>query len=284
MANFTPLRSPRAFQLYNLWVLFFLLEAHTFAVAQCDKPRTQSCLEALQVETPSWRPIEGHGNPENWGCDGYDGATYYDKDFAELYQKLGIQSISHLLSHRKSQGQKNHVLDVFGSGFYVEDRSLVDSITGIRFGPFSRESTDPYIMRLLAKLPPTPTEILGDATHPQTWAMLKESMKSRNIPSINIAAMRPEGGWQRAPFAQTANQNVLAVSLMVENVLLILSEDGQFYFSVNIPQVPGDIRTHPVLQQLVRRLEEETRFHLYLTVKMSTVNTTYQLSGVIYPK
>ena len=96
--------------------------------------------------------------------------------------------------------------------------------------------------------------------------------------------MRPMGGWQQTPFTKTAEQNALALSFIVENVLSVLSNDGRFYFSVNIPQLPGDIRNNPTLRDLVNRIETETDYHLYLDVKMSTANTTYELSGVLYPK
>ena len=99
-------------------------------------------LNRLIEITPNWKPIEGSGKPERWSFDGHDGAKYYDQDFADLYTRTGQKSLSEILTHRRSDGRTNHVLDIFGSGFFVEDQSLADSITGVRLGPFSKEKTN----------------------------------------------------------------------------------------------------------------------------------------------
>lgn len=185
-----------------------------------------------------YEPTDKIGKPESWNFDGYDGARYYDKDFVDLYKVSGGKSIQDILKTRKQNGQTNHVLDLFGSGFVVEDQSLANSITGVRFGPFNRTSHDSFLQKAIAKMPPTPTEVLGDAFHPNTWTKLRESMQSRNIPKFDLVTMRPVGAWQYLPFYRSQDGNCKAVTQMVDNVLPLLSSDGQFYFSVG-PIVPS---------------------------------------------
>lgn len=266
-------------QLGLLFNLLWVVSATSFALTPAE-----TCLTLLKELTPRWAPLEKIGPPETWKFDGHDGATYYDKDFAGLYEITGHKSIEEILQKRKFAGKANHVLDLFGSGLMVENQALATSVTGMRLGPLSRDSHDPFIRELFARLPPTPPEILGDATNLKTWEALRASMKERGIPSMNLVTMRPMGGWQQSPFSRTAEQNAVAIDLMVKNVLTVLSKDGQFYFSVNIPQLPGDLRENRILKRLVEEIEKETPYRLDLLTHISQINTTYELLGVLRPK
>jgi len=268
-------------------VSFILLVFNLFWVfpaASFELTRSAACLQELRALSPGWAPQTDAGPPELWDFDGQNGAQFYDVDFAALYQLTGHKSIDEILRTRKASGKTNHVLDIFGSGLMVENQALADSVTGIRLGPLLRETDDPYTRDLFAQRPPTPPEILGDATNPKTWEALRTSMKERDIPSMDFVAMRPMGGWKQKPFTRTADQNAAAVALMVENVLTVLSKEGQFYFSVSVPQAPGDLRDNRILKNLVKRIEAETPYRLDLIAHQSSINTTYQLSGVLHPK
>ena len=266
-------------------VLIAALVAPVHGVTTRDHDsRTEACLRLLTEISPGWRPREGAGPPERWFFDGHQGATYYDKDFAELYRRVGVRSLSDVLMQRKMAGLDSHALDIFGSGFFIGDRTLVESITGLRLGAFSRETADPDFGDLLDHLPPTPTEILGDAMNPKTWSALRESMRSRAIPAMSLIVMRPEGGWQDQPFTATAEHNALALTFIIENALRVLSADGYFFFTVHIPQLRGDITTRAKFRELVADVERHSRFHLTLVPSISTIGTTHQLSGVLSPK
>lgn len=244
----------------------------------------ESCLDSLITATTDWKPAEGHGTPEVWDFDGFDGAKYYNIHFEELFQIRGVRSILDILKKRGSSGKSNHVLDLFGSGFVVENRSDADSVTGLRFGSLARESADKRKQTLLSQLPENPPEVLGDAMNPETWRHLKESMGERGIPAMDLVTMRPMGGWQSQPFSQNAESNALAVSLMVKNVLEILSQDGEFYFYVQFRHVGGDYTNHPVLKKLLDQVEEDTAFRLKLQHKVDPKRNSDGLAGVLYPK
>ncbi len=238
-----------------------------------------------------WKPLEGHGVPEDWTLDGptnsqkdYNPTEQYDYQFSEVLGKIGITKpqghFKNLLKESRSQGIGTNVLDLFGSGFFVEDQSLADSITGMRYGPYAGIIPKSYFGK-------QPEEVLGDAMNSKTWKRLDHSMKARSIPAMDLVTMRPEGGWQRASFSTTPNQNAQAIKFIVGPVLKRLSPTGRFYFSVPIPDLPGSFSEYPVLQELVSLIESQTPYKLILsseTTKLLKTSTTYYLDGAIVPK
>src|SRR5688572_11346352 len=78
--------------------------------------------------------LGGHGPPEKWPNDSV--FAKYEGDFATLFQDLGVKSAhNHFDDFLKPRKEKNkaHVLDLFGSGFFV-DRKGASSVTGMRWG------------------------------------------------------------------------------------------------------------------------------------------------------
>ncbi len=226
----------------------------------------------------------GSGQPESWHNDGPEHAkTDYEREFSDILAMVGVTSsanyFENLLQDRHSKKQSNHVLDLFGSCFFIENQKQADSLTGLRFGPFAQD-------QLPSGYPKdkVPTEVLGDIFHVATWDNLDKSMAERSIPSLDLVTMRPEGGWQYLEL-RTANQNIHALRFIVNNVKRRLSPTGRFYFSIHlIPQLPGSLSEHPLLKTFAREIEETSPYKLILKSKLSTVNTTYFLDGALVPK
>jgi len=226
---------------------------------------------------------DGFGGPETWQSDGTHGTTKYDTDFSELYAETGQSSFTDLLKDRKQLAQTTHILDLFGSGFFVENPELADSITGMRWGPIDRTSTDAHTQLLLNQLPATPNEILGDAMNPKTWEKLKVSMRDRKIPKIDLVTMRPHGGWLDNAFDPL--MNATAIEIMVENVLSILSDNGRFYFSVDTLMYQGNFSQIEPLLNLQERIESTTPYRLILKPQMTDDGAkTRILNGLLMPK
>ena len=132
-------------------------------------------------------------------------------------------------------------------------------------------------------MPPTPPQVLGDATHPETWAKLAASMKERQIPAFDLVTMRPMGGWEKVP-SQTLDQNAEMISLLFEQVVPLLSPDGQFYFTFDIPRLTGDLKQHPRLRALVERIESETPYRVDMRTDIGRKDATLRIYGVLLPK
>lgn len=246
--------------------------------------------EVALYET-GWRPIEGYGKKEVWEYDGPRGAERfynpkrdYEEAFAEIITKTdstletSFDFFENFLRERKINKQQTNVLDLFGSGFFIEGQNFADSITGMRFGPFDRSQLPSDYKGQV------PTEILGDAMNSKTWQKLDESFLTRSIHSIDLVTMRPKGGWQQATFSHTADQNIQALKYIIGQVLLRLSPSGRFYFKIPISQLPGKLSDHAVLQDLVMKIQMETPYRLILVSKLTSYGATYCLEGALVPK
>ena len=243
------------------------------------------------LQSTGWSPTEGHGAPESWTLDGpkdltrnYDPALSYDQDFYDLIRSAhgpsGVNYFARFLSERQAHGQNTHVLDLFGSGFFVGTNPAAQSVTGLRWGAFKPKSQSESLPTFV------PTEILGDIWNSATWDQLESSMQTRGIPSLDLVTMNPHGGWKNSPFYASAKNNsaVVALSLIVGQVLRVLSPTGAFYFSIPVDPTAGKLSEHQLLQDLTDLIEERTRFRLVLVAKVNSRNLTYQLQGALIPR
>ena len=98
----------------------------------------------------------------------------YENSFEELFAKLKIRRpnshFESLLRSFRTSGPTAHVLDPFGSGFFLPSSSSASSVTGLRLEPldWARAGIDPKEM---------PAEVLGDITNPETWQTLDRSKR-----------------------------------------------------------------------------------------------------------
>lgn len=260
----------------------------TSQIRQIVSKEIYNMAEGALLET-GWIPIEGHGPKELWEYDGpqsvgrfYNPKKDYEEAFGSILIKSGVGTLNdffeNFLKERRIKNQHTHVLDLFGSGFFIEGQSLADSITGMRYGPYDQSQLGNDYKGIV------PTEILGDAMNSKTWQKLDESFLKRSIHSVDLVTMRPKGGWQQATFSDTADQNIQALKFIIGQVLSRLSPTGRFYFKIPIPQLPGKISEHPDLQALVFQIQNLTPYKLILESKVRSDNFTYCLDGALVPK
>lgn len=167
-----------------------------------------------------------------WGVDGVlTTRSDYESAFGRILEnKYGF--FRELFQELKEGGRPVHALDLFGSGLYIEDPSLVSSITGVRLGPISLD----YLGEKFNKKN-WPTEIAGNIFEPSTWSKLDQSMRERKINGFQVITMRPVGGWHDLGFSwnrETKNQQAkLALEYIIEETLKRLANDGIFLFRVD---------------------------------------------------
>jgi hypothetical protein len=257
--------------------------AAVFTPAAAQDPATKMIGEGLAgLRQAGILPQEGHGPPEQWSIDGPERPRRsYMHAFSDLMQDLGAARtefyFENLLRAKRAAGGSAHVCDLMGSGYFIEDRSAADSVTGLRWGAFRRDSAEDFKIK-------KPVEVLGDILNPATWDALDASMRERGIPALDLAVMRPEGGWMQSPWYKSPAGNVHALKIILGQVLRRLSPDGHFYFEIKTPQVRGKFSERPALQALIREIEARTPYRLVLHSSVSAIGTTYRLSGALVPK
>ncbi len=227
-----------------------------------------------------------HGPEETvWFIDGVvDTKKDYETDFSDILAKLEIYSpinyFENLLRSRKTLAKGANVADLFGSGFFIENQTLADSITGLRFGAYSRGS-----LPMNYPAAKVPVEILGDIINPNTWDKLDKSISVRGIPSFDIVVMRPVGGWWAGPWSQTAEDNINALKYILGNAMLRLSPDGYFFFKIHFENhILGSLSDNPLLKEIVHDIESVTTNKLILFSQMDEEVEIKSLSGVLLPK
>jgi hypothetical protein len=232
------------------------------------------------------QPDDGHGPPELWSIDGPEFAQKsYERAMSEIIEKIGEgpseDYFERFLSQRKSRGESTHVLDLFGSALFVSNRDNASSLTGLRWGPLDTSHRE-----LLVEMTPedVPPEVLGDIINHNTWLKLDQSMSQRNITSMDLITMRPEGGWQLADWSESPDKNIVALSYILSQAIPRMSPTGRMFFDLNTRQMPGDLSTHPMIVRLIDQIERFTNYRLIIQTKLSTAGTTYRLSGVVLPK
>lgn len=239
-----------------------------------------------EMRKTGWMPLRGKGSAESWTVDGPEMAFYLREIRAVmLAAEPRVGTINTLLERRMENGQTTHVLDLFGSGFFIRPPEFdvmgidVHSVTGMRYGPFDRT-------QLPANFPlnKMPTEVLGDIFEPQTWKGLDQSMRARNIPKMDLVAMRPVGAWDQSPFSETVEGNAAALTFILQNVIARLSPTGRFYFTLNLRPLNGVISETPEFQKLVQMIETKTPYRLVLLSRTSYDGNTVGLDGALVPK
>jgi hypothetical protein len=173
-----------------------------------------------------------------------------------------------LRSH-KSKGLTAHALDLMGSGYFLNNPSLADSITGLRYKKLeiSKAELEKYGQ---------PTEVTGDIFAASTWEMLSQSMRQRNIKGMDLVVMRPAGGWSNYPFKSTDHQ-AESLIFVLSNVVSILNPKGEMYFAIEMQNFNGNLNNHPSIVAFSKELEQKTNFTL-------TFSTTYWPKGDTTPR
>lgn len=253
-------------------------------------------VQVLVIVEPSWASTcvgdltaagieakQGQGETDDWNLDGpFHAKRAYEKAFAKILKKTGVpvawNFFELIILKLKLTTGKVHVMDLFGSGFFVQNRFATDSITGVRWGHYEAKG---WNRKLFDR--PAPPEVLGDIFNPETWSKLDESMRERDIPAMDLVTMRPVGGWwdivKKSPDAQ-----IVALKYVIENVKARLSPDGRFYFTV-CQDGRGGLSQHPELQDFAKKIYAETPYELILADTPSSVpNALIDLSGVLLPK
>jgi len=158
---------------------------------------------------------------EKWGIDGP--SSHYEEDFAALFAAIGATPSSsnyfqEILADRKAHGLSTHVLDLFGSGFFIKN---ADSITAMRLAPMPVNSSEKTTLTFAP-------QIYGNAFNNETWNRLDQSVSTRDIPKFDLVVMRPKGGWP----SFRAGDEARAIKFIVESVVKRLSKDGEFFFTI----------------------------------------------------
>ncbi len=141
----------------------------------------------------------------------------YDSDFEPLLIQQEADTFTELLRIRKASGRSTHVLDLFGSGYFLRDLNLVSSLHAVRLkdtddvyreAAFKRfiarkENNDPrqhHYARIvdylnLIKEYPFRKVIEGNLYHPKTWSHLASSQRTMGIPDFDLIVARPNGAF-----------------------------------------------------------------------------------------
>ncbi len=272
----------------------YLFFSVLFFLAPSDATSACKYLELL-IQAGHF-PKEGHGTAEtHWDYDGprtkhweptgqMPAKKSYEISFEPILKRTGELSAEDFFENWIQKRIKNkktaHVLDLFGSGYFVEDRKAATSVTGLRWGPYggnrwNASEGNPNM--------PKPVEVLGDITNLKTWAALDQSKKDRSIPSFDLVVMHPVGGWSGNSFGKTPEGTVLALSHIISNVHTRLSPDGRFYFDLHLSNFPPDLAENPTLLELAREISEHSNHKLILLPDV-TGGKMNGLSGALIPK
>jgi len=230
---------------------------------------------------PIWATCVATLGPDGrtgWSVDGPDSS--YESSMRATIEGLGRpfdpEYFSNLLKARRANHQSTHVLDLMGSGYFLKDQKVADSITGLRLEPL--QLTDGQINRY-----GTRAEVVGDIFDPQTWENLKRNMKERRIPGFDLIVMRPEGGWQQHDFGSTDAQATSLVTIL-SKALSLLNPSGEIYFALSQSGFEGSTETHPAIVAFQQKLAKETpyRMSLHSTLRWTGTETIYT-EGAIRP-
>jgi hypothetical protein len=138
----------------------------------------------------------------------------YDYTFRRALQDEGYSTFEDLTTIRKQKGLPTHILDVFGSGYFVADYlDSVDSVSGIRLsdptqllleslqkdmdryensnGVYKLKEAKDRIERI-SKFPNW-TLIPGNAYELKTWNRLDNTNGAKGIQGYNLIVAKPEG-------------------------------------------------------------------------------------------
>jgi hypothetical protein len=168
-------------------------------------------------------------NREAWGDDiweedipyyrsGENGG--YDWYFNALLKNEGAPTFQSMMEERKKEGKPANVLDLFGGGYYIDDLSAVDSITGVRLANNSQEAlryvetiknapehqnksenwhkkmeyAEQHMQELMASSKWGIVE--GNLYRPTTWTNLRGYQHEKGIPSFDLITVKPDGAFK----------------------------------------------------------------------------------------
>jgi hypothetical protein len=262
------------------------LASRAFFADWIGAPRVPQLASHLAKEAQAglryagWRPAEGHRALPDWAGDSLaNEPRAYENSFAKIFSELGIVNrkgfFDWTLRWRRERGLHAHVLDIFGSGEFIEDPRQADSITGMRNSPF-------YLFDSPAGAPRAPVQVVGDALEPATWAGLDGSMRARKIPAFDLVAMRPLKAWTGALGGDSMEQTQYALKYIIAQALARLAPEGQLYFTIMPPVEP--YHAYRTLLDLVERVELETPYRLIILALPSDGRDIYALTGALLPK
>lgn len=199
---------------------------------------------------PAIRNISPIPQEERWQVDGP--LADYSYSFQMLLNAEGITPdkyyFDNLLAQRKRKGLKTNFMDLFGSGFNIHNRTVADSILGVRKGPIKLDPKE------IAAGVTVPQQVFGDLMDPKTWQYIDNHLKKNKIPSLDLITMVPEGGWRRV--ASSTEENVKAICYIAEHSINRLSATGEFYFSLDHINSPKPLDEEPQFQALMQRLSK----------------------------
>ncbi len=286
-------RSPRPTTLLNQEATLRSPDGHFAGLS--TPPHTS--LES-QLAAQGYKPATGHGESSSvWPIDG---ENKYDGNFEHIFAKLGNKpgpsavppyegTFQDLVDSRKANHESTHILDLFGSGLFLNSREKADSVTGLRWEPLDRAESqrrkNSDDVRAVRDVDRAPEQILGDIFHHETWRALDLSMSERKIPAFDLVVMRPLGAWtcisaQSAPPYCRKGNNAPALALVINRVLDRLAPTGRFYFAVGTADDPEFVKQAP-FANLAARIEKDTPFRLVLA-RSGTGLTLFE--GAILPK
>ena len=198
--------------------------------------------------TPALLGLPALPKAERWQVDGPH--SDYTIPFKTFLEAEGIDVdkfyFDKALQERKKRGITTHFMDLFGSGFNIQDRSLATSMLGVRKGPIQ---LDPAEIAAGITVPP---QLFGDLLDPKTWVYIDKHLKKNNAASFDLVTMLPEGGWVKV--ASTAEENDKAISYITEQVVKRLSPLGEFYFSIDHPHTKKKLEEEPHFQKVIQQI------------------------------
>lgn len=138
----------------------------------------------------------------------------YDYFFSPILKEEGYDTFQEWLRNRRMKGLPAHVLDLFGSGYFIDDLDSVDSITGMRV----LDSSEIELARLQETRFPACVPIFqeqntiavdkmtmyaqsgkwrvvpGNIYHPDTWRRLDEDPRQLTR-MYDLVTVKPEGAF-----------------------------------------------------------------------------------------
>lgn len=238
--------------------------------------------QPIQATVTCWRIFDSKEVDEvlkeRWTIDGPE--SDYEPSFQRVIEAKGDRYDPNYflkrLKKRKAKGLSTHVLDLMGSGYFVRDAKVADSITGLRTGrlKLTKEEIRKYGTRPV---------VLGDVFEQSTWLKLRNAMKRRKIPAFDLIVIRPEGGWQSQYFRSSDEEAGFIVTILT-NALSVISPNGEVFFKFNNTNIVGDAEQHPLIHGFVWAINHHTKYRVKLSSLQDVGKTqTLVTEGFIHP-
>jgi hypothetical protein len=156
-----------------------------------------------------------------WPVDGF--CTDYSSAFSPL---LDGSTIEKQMQARKAAGLPVNVLDLFGSGIFFKDFSLVDSSTGVRLTDSGTHESPQAQDQTKWSL------VTGDLLSFQTWINLHQNLLTRSIQLLDFITIRPFYGIGGIEGNTGGYFNYM---MLVRRAYQLLNPDGGMMY-VQLPQ------------------------------------------------